>query len=49
MKKKLFRILARINKILLPSYSRRRLDLSRAGKLEKAVLAWRSWVTRNAL
>lgn len=47
MKKATFRILARINKILLPRYSKR--DISRLSKLDKAVIAYRYWVTANAL
>ncbi len=49
MKKTLFRILARLNKWLLPSYSKRRLDLSKASKLEMAIIGWRYYVTTRAL
>ena len=47
MRKLLFRVLAAINKVILPRYSRR--DLNRLGKLDKAIVAWRYWVTTNAL
>lgn len=47
MKKSLFRTLARINKWLLPRYSKR--DLSRITKVDQAIIAFRYWVTRNAL
>jgi hypothetical protein len=47
MKKSLFRFLARINKVILPRYSKR--DLSRLGKMDKAIVAYRYWITKNAL
>lgn len=49
MKKSLFKILARLNKILLPSYSKKRLDLSKATKLQMAIIGWRYFVTTNAI
>ncbi|HEX6222921.1 MAG TPA: hypothetical protein VFZ52_00835 [Chryseolinea sp.] len=45
--KKLFRLLARINKLVLPSYSKR--DLSKLSKIDKALVAYRYWVTTHAL
>jgi hypothetical protein len=47
LKKSLFRILARLNKIILPRYSRR--DITRLSKLDKALVAYRYWVTINSL
>ena len=49
MKKQVFKFLAKVNKILLPSYSKKQLDLSKATKLEMAILGWRWFVTKNAL
>ncbi|TDQ29149.1 SsrA-binding protein [Zeaxanthinibacter enoshimensis] len=49
MKKKIFRILARINKAVLPSYSRKQFDLSKATKLQMMIIGWRYYVTRNSL
>ncbi|UOB16748.1 SsrA-binding protein [Abyssalbus ytuae] len=49
MKKLLFKLLAKINKTLLPSYSRKRLDLAKASKLQMAIIGWRWYVTKNAL
>jgi len=43
----IFSILARINRIILPRFSKR--DLAKLSKLEKAVVAYRYWVTCNAL
>ncbi|HEA20759.1 MAG TPA: SsrA-binding protein [Pricia antarctica] len=49
MKKALFRFLAKVNKRLLPSYSKKQLDLSKASKLQMALIGWRYFVTTNAL
>lgn len=47
MNKNIFRILARINRWLLPSMARR--DLTRLSKWQKALVAYRYWVTLHAL
>ncbi|MAX69933.1 MAG: SsrA-binding protein [Flavobacteriaceae bacterium] len=49
MKKAFFKILAKLNKAILPSYSKKQLDLSRASKLQLAIIGWRVFVTKNAL
>ncbi|HUH29108.1 SsrA-binding protein [Gelidibacter sp.] len=49
MKRSFFKFLAKINKTLLPSYSKRQLDLSKASKLQLAIIGWRVFVTKNAL
>jgi len=49
MKKSIFKFLAKINKVLLPSYSKEQLDLSKASKLQIAIIGWRYYVTTNAL
>jgi hypothetical protein len=49
MKQAFFRILARLNKLLLPSYSKKKLDLSKASRLQMAVIGWRYYVTLRAL
>ncbi|AUC82267.1 SsrA-binding protein [Lacinutrix sp. Bg11-31] len=49
MKKQAFKILAKVNKAVLPSYTRKRLDLSKATKLQMAVFGWKLYVTKNAL
>ncbi len=49
MKKKLFKLLAQFNKAVLPSYSKRQLDLAKATKLQMAIIGWRWFVTKNAL
>jgi hypothetical protein len=47
MKKSLFRVLARMNKWILPRYSKR--DLTRLSKIDQAFIAFRYWVTKNSL
>jgi len=49
MKKQLFKILAKLNKAILPSYTKQRLDLSKASKLQMAIFGWKVFVTKNAL
>lgn len=49
MKKQVFKILAKINKAILPSYTKQGLDLSKASKLQMAIFGWRVYVTKNAL
>ena len=47
MKKSLFKVVARINRWILPRYSKR--DLGRLSKLDQALVAFRYWVTKNSL
>jgi hypothetical protein len=49
MKKQVFKILAKFNKAVLPSYTKKRLDLSKATKLQMAIFGWKLYVTKNAL
>ena len=49
MQKQLFKTLAKINKVILPSYSKKRLDLAKAKKLQLAIIGWRWYVTKNAI
>ncbi|MBJ7879415.1 SsrA-binding protein [Gelidibacter salicanalis] len=49
MKTNFFKFLAKINKAVLPSYSKKGLDLSKASKLEMAIIGWRVFVTKQAL
>ncbi|MFV9550432.1 SsrA-binding protein [Algibacter sp. PT7-4] len=49
MKKQVFKFLAKVNKVILPSYSKKRLDLSKATKLQMAIIGWRWFITKNAL
>ena len=49
MKKAFFKLLAKVNKALLPSYSKKNLDLTKASKIQMAIIGWRWFVTKNAL
>jgi hypothetical protein len=49
MKKATFKALAKLNKAILPSYSKKQLDLSKASKFQLAIIGWRAYVTKNAL
>jgi hypothetical protein len=47
MKKSFYKVLARINKAILPRISKK--DLNRLSVVDKAIVAYRYWVTINAL
>lgn len=47
MKRKVFQLLSKMNKILLPRISKK--NLNRLSKVDKAVVAFRYWVTINSL
>jgi hypothetical protein len=49
MKRPVFVLLARINKAIMPSLTKQQLDLSKAKKWQLLLLAYRYWVTTNAL
>lgn len=49
MKQHIFKMIAKLNKVILPSYSKQQLDLSKASKLQLAIIGWRAYVTKNAL
>ncbi len=49
MKLAFFKFLAKLNKAILPSYTKLQLDLSKATKFQLAVIGWRVYVTKNAL
>ncbi|HEX8563422.1 MAG TPA: SsrA-binding protein [Flavobacterium sp.] len=45
----MYKFLAKINKLLLPSLTKRGTDLSKATKFQKALIAWRYYVTTRSL
>ncbi|MBL7850299.1 MAG: hypothetical protein JNN04_05305 [Cyclobacteriaceae bacterium] len=47
MKKAVFKFLALFNRWFVPRMSKK--DLTKLKKWEKAIVAWRYWVTTNAL
>jgi hypothetical protein len=47
MKKSLFKIMASVNKWILPRYSKR--DLKNLNKVDQAIIGFRYWITKNAI
>lgn len=47
MKKELFKVLAKINKVILPSLYKK--DPNKLTNFQKAILGYRYWVTTNAI
>jgi hypothetical protein len=45
----MYKILAKVNKVILPSFSKQQLDPAKAKKWQLAILAWRYYVTSRAL
>lgn len=45
----MFQLLAKINKIILPSFSKKQLDLTKASKLQMLLFGWRLYVTKRAI
>jgi hypothetical protein len=49
MKTQIFKTLAKINKAILPSFTKQRLDISKATKFQLAIIGWRAFVTMNSI
>ena len=49
MKKKIFKILAKINKLMLPSYTKKDLDITKATKIQLMIIGWKAYITMNSL
>ncbi|MBS7230514.1 SsrA-binding protein [Flavobacterium psychroterrae] len=45
----MYKILAKINKVLLPSFTKQGLDISKAKKWQMAIIGYRAYVTKRAL
>lgn len=45
----MFKILAKINKLILPSFTKQGLDLAKAKKWQLAIIGYRYYVTSRAL
>ncbi len=45
----MFKILAQINKLILPSFAKSGLDLAKAKKWQMAIIGYRYYVTTRAL
>jgi hypothetical protein len=48
-KEMIFPLLAKLNKLLLPSFTKRQLDIGKAKKWQMAIIGWRYYVTTRAL
>jgi hypothetical protein len=49
MKKQVFKIIAKANQAILPSFTKKGLDISKASKTQLAIIGWRAFVTQNSL
>ncbi|MCF6307512.1 MAG: SsrA-binding protein [Flavobacteriaceae bacterium] len=49
MKKSLFRVLAKLNKAILPSFTKQGVDLATTTKWQIALFGYRLWITKRAL
>ncbi|WP_296638480.1 SsrA-binding protein [Polaribacter sp.] len=49
MQQKAFKILAKLNKLVLPSFTKKKLDISKASKMQLAIIGWRALVTMKSL
>jgi hypothetical protein len=49
MKKQFFKTLAKVNKAILPSFTKKQLDIGKATKLQLAIIGWRAFITMRSL
>ncbi|MCM0667300.1 MULTISPECIES: SsrA-binding protein [Flavobacterium] len=45
----MYKLLAKLNKLLLPSFTKKGLDISKATKWQMAIIGYRAYVTKRAL
>ncbi|MRX70496.1 SsrA-binding protein [Flavobacterium resistens] len=45
----MYKFLAKLNKMLLPSFTKQGLDISKAKKWQMAIIGYRAYVTKKAL
>ncbi|KIC01587.1 SsrA-binding protein [Flavobacterium sp. JRM] len=45
----MYKILAQINKLILPSFTKQGLDITKAKKWQMAIIGYRYYVTKRAL
>ena len=45
----IYKILAKINKLLLPSFTKQQLDITKAKKWQMTLIGWRYYITKRAL
>ncbi|MBT3560234.1 MAG: SsrA-binding protein [Flavobacteriaceae bacterium] len=49
MKTILFKFLNFLNKIFLPNYTKKRLDLSKASKIQMIIFGWKLYITKQII
>jgi hypothetical protein len=49
MRKHVFKFLAKANKVILPSFTKKGLEISKASKSQLVIIGWRAFVTQNSL
>ena len=45
----MYKLLAKLNKLLLPSFTKQGIDISKAKKWQMAIIGYRAYVTKKAL
>ncbi len=45
----MFKLLAKLNKLILPSFTKQQLDVAKAKKWQMAIIGWRYYVTCRAI
>ncbi|WP_396212296.1 SsrA-binding protein [Flavobacterium sp.] len=45
----MFKLLAKLNKLILPSFTKQQLDIAKAKKWQMAIIGWRYYVTCRAI
>ena len=45
----MYKLLAKINKLLLPSFTKQKLDLTKAKKWQLAIIGWKYYITKRSL
>ncbi len=45
----MYAILAKLNKLLLPSFTKQGLDLAKAKKWQLAIIGWKFYILKKAL
>ncbi|MGB2129510.1 MAG: SsrA-binding protein [Flavicella sp.] len=49
MNKNFYKNLAKVNKIIFPSFGKKRLDMAKAKKWQLAIIGWRAYITKRAI
>lgn len=47
--KNIFKVLAKFNRVFLPSLTKKRIDPIKASKFQLLLIGWRYYVTKNSL